>query len=147
MSDDKKTRTLGAIVFDGFELLDLYGPLEMFGSLGPDLRIETVSETRGPVRSGPGPETVAQHGFADAPDFDLILQPGATTPLAGVAEPGTKVCILIGPEGGFSQTEYEDAEVAGFRAVSLGPRVLRTETAAAAALAIMQATWGDLSQA
>jgi len=76
MSDDKKTRTLGAIVFDGFELLDLYGPLEMFGCLAPDLRIETVSETRGPVRSGPGPETVAQHAFADAPDFDLILQPG-----------------------------------------------------------------------
>ena len=40
--------------------------------------------------------------------------------------------------------EYEDAEVAGFTAVSLGPRILRTETAAAAALAVMQAAWGDL---
>lgn len=76
MSDGAKPRRLGAIVFDGFELLDLYGPLEMFGCLGPDLRIETVSEHPGPVPSSPGPATVAQHGFADAPDFDLILQPG-----------------------------------------------------------------------
>jgi 16S rRNA (uracil1498-N3)-methyltransferase len=53
--------------------------------------------------------------------------------------------LLIGPEGGFSQTEYEDAAVAGFTAVSLGPRVLRTETAAVAALAVMQSQWGDLA--
>ena len=81
---------------------------------------------------------------ADA-DVDLILRPGAATPLARVEPPATKACILIGPEGGFSQTEYEDAEVSGFTAVSLGPRILRTETAAAAALAIMQAAWGDLA--
>ena len=80
---------------------------------------------------------------ADA-DVDLILAPGAATPLTGVEAPATKACILIGPEGGFSQTEYEDAEVSGFTAVSLGPRILRTETAAAAALAVMQANWGDL---
>ena len=80
---------------------------------------------------------------ADA-DVDLILRPGAATPLAGVEPPATKACILIGPEGGFSDTEYEDAEVAGFKAVSLGPRILRTETAAPAALAVMQASWGDL---
>ena len=82
---------------------------------------------------------------ADA-DVDLVLAPGASTALAGIAAPQTKVCILIGPEGGFSQAEYEDAAVAGFTAVSLGPRVLRTETAAAAALAVMQAHWGDLGQ-
>ena len=79
-----------------------------------------------------------------AADVDLILVPGASTPLARTAPPETKVCILIGPEGGFSQTEYEDARVAGFEAVALGPRILRTETAAAAALAVMQANWGDL---
>ena len=82
---------------------------------------------------------------ADA-DVDLILRPGAATPLANVKPPATKACILIGPEGGFSDTEYEDAEVAGLKAVSLGPRVLRTETAAVAALAVMQAHWGDLSR-
>jgi 16S rRNA (uracil1498-N3)-methyltransferase len=57
---------------------------------------------------------------------------------------GKKLCLLIGPEGGLSERELEDAALAGFRAVSLGPRILRTETAALAALAIAQATWGDL---
>ena len=78
-------------------------------------------------------------------DVDLILAPGASTPLLQIPAPATKVCILIGPEGGFSQTEYEDADISGFTAVSLGPRVLRTETATAAALTVMQATWGDLA--
>ena len=75
---------------------------------------------------------------------ELILKPGATERLASIDPPETKVCLLVGPEGGFSDREYEDAEVAGFRAVSLGPRILRTETAAIAALAIAQSLWGDL---
>jgi 16S rRNA (uracil1498-N3)-methyltransferase len=77
-------------------------------------------------------------------DAELILTPGATTSLASIAQPQTKVCVLIGPEGGFSQAEYEDAEITGFTAVSLGPRVLRTETAAVATLTVMQSLWGDL---
>jgi 16S rRNA (uracil1498-N3)-methyltransferase len=76
-------------------------------------------------------------------DLDLILKPGAATPLSSIAAPVTKVCLLIGPEGGFSDTEYEDAEIAGFAAVSLGPRVLRTETAALTAIAVVQSLWGD----
>ena len=81
---------------------------------------------------------------ADA-DVDLILAPGAGLPLAQVPAPEAKVCILIGPEGGFSASEYDDARIAGFTAVSLGPRILRTETAAAAALAVIQSLWGDLA--
>lgn len=77
-------------------------------------------------------------------DVDLILRPGAATPLASIEAPGTKLCLLIGPEGGFSDQEYEDAELAGFRAVSMGPRILRTETAAVAAIAVAQSLWGDL---
>ncbi len=80
---------------------------------------------------------------ADA-GLDLILQPAAPATLAAIEAPQAGVCLLIGPEGGFSPGEYGDAELAGFMAVSLGPRVLRTETAAAAALAIMQSAWGDL---
>ena len=76
-------------------------------------------------------------------DSDLILRPGAATPLSSIAAPVTKVCLLIGPEGGFSDTEYEDAEIAGFAAVSLGPRILRTETAALTAIAVVQSLWGD----
>jgi len=77
-------------------------------------------------------------------DAELILAPGAAASLAGITAPQTKVCVMIGPEGGFSETEYEDAAIAGFTSVSLGPRVLRTETAAVAALAVMQSLWGDL---
>ena len=77
-------------------------------------------------------------------DVDLILKPGATTPMASLKAPTTKVCLLIGPEGGFSDSEYEDAEVSGFKAVSLGPRILRTETAALAAVSIAESLWGDL---
>jgi 16S rRNA (uracil1498-N3)-methyltransferase len=77
---------------------------------------------------------------------DLILQPGAPTPLASIEAPVTKVCLLVGPEGGFSNSEYDDARVAGFTAVSLGPRVLRTETAALAAIAVAQSVWGDLAK-
>ena len=77
-------------------------------------------------------------------DTELILAPGAALPLAGISAPQTKACILIGPEGGFSNNEYDDASAAGFTAVSLGPRILRTETAAPTALAVMQSLWGDL---
>ena len=105
---------------------------------------EQCGRTRLPLVDMPLP---LKHWFGAKPadaDVDLVLAPGAGTPLPSVAAPQTKVCILIGPEGGFSQTEIEDAEIAGFKAVSLGPRILRTETAAAAALAVMQANWGDL---
>lgn len=78
------------------------------------------------------------------PDKDLILKPGAATSLTSISSPQTKVCVLIGPEGGFSDAEYEAASVAGFTAVSLGPRILRTETAALATLAVLQSMWGDL---
>jgi len=77
-------------------------------------------------------------------DAELILAPGAATSLASISAPETKVCVLIGPEGGFSVTEYGDAQVSGFTAVSLGPRVLRTESAAIATLAVLQSLWGDL---
>jgi 16S rRNA (uracil1498-N3)-methyltransferase len=53
------------------------------------------------------------------------------------------VFLLAGPEGGFDGQEVEDALRAGLAPVRLGPRVLRTETAALAALAAMQALWGD----
>jgi len=76
-------------------------------------------------------------------DAELILVPGATTPLTSIAAPETKICVMIGPEGGFSESEYADAEVLGFKAVSLGPRILRTESAAIAALAVLQSLWGD----
>ena len=87
------------------------------------------------------------HWFGEKPsavDAQLILKPGAETTLGQIAAPTTKVCVLIGPEGGFSDSEYDDAVLAGFVPISLGPRVLRTETAAVAAVALLQARWGDM---
>ena len=52
--------------------------------------------------------------------------------------------ILIGPEGGFSSKEVENAKKYGFQSVSLGPRLLRTDTAPLAAISILQDHWGDL---
>ena len=52
--------------------------------------------------------------------------------------------ILIGPEGGFSSSEVETSRKYGFQSVSLGPRLLRTDTAPLAAISILQNHWGDL---
>lgn len=76
MPESHSPLTLGAIFYDGFELLDIYGPLEMFGSLGPELRIVTVAQKTGPVTSTQGPKTLAQYGFDDCPALDLLLLPG-----------------------------------------------------------------------
>ena len=54
------------------------------------------------------------------------------------------VRLIIGPEGGFTSSEVEQARDAGFQVVSLGPRRLRVETAALVSLAILQYAWGDL---
>ncbi len=72
----------------------------------------------------------------------LILAPDAEFALAELP-PAREVQMLIGAEGGLDPQEISAAQQAGFQAVRLGPRVLRTETAALAALAAMQALWGD----
>jgi 16S rRNA (uracil1498-N3)-methyltransferase len=73
----------------------------------------------------------------------VLLSPRAGGGLRELSRPAGPVVVLAGPEGGFSPEEERAAEEAGFRPVRLGPRVLRTETAAVAALAGMQALWGD----
>jgi putative intracellular protease/amidase len=76
MTDKQQIRTLGAILYNDFELLDLYGPLEMFGALPGYFDIVTVSDHAGPVASTPGPKSVADYSYADCPPLDLILLPG-----------------------------------------------------------------------
>ena len=73
-----------------------------------------------------------------------MLDPIATRSLAGQPAPGANVAIVAGPEGGFSSAERTQMAAAGLLAVRLGPRVLRTETAALCALTILQMQWGDL---
>lgn len=71
-----------------------------------------------------------------------VLAPSAGQGLRAMPAPGA-VDILVGPEGGFEEEEEKAIALTGFQAVGLGPRVLRTETAGAAALAAMMALWGD----
>lgn len=73
-----------------------------------------------------------------------VLTPGASERVGSIA-PGTDpVTLLVGPESGLSDDEVRDALAAGFSALSLGPRILRTETAGLAAIAALQARFGDL---
>ena len=74
----------------------------------------------------------------------LLLSPGATATLADVPRLVTAVTVLIGPEGGLAEAEQQAAVAAGFTPMRLGPRVLRTETAAIAALTLLQREFGDL---
>lgn len=73
----------------------------------------------------------------------LYLAPSAARRLRELA-PAARVILVIGPEGGLSEHEQKRVLDAGFVAVRVGPRVLRTETAPLAALAALQAMWGDL---
>ena len=73
----------------------------------------------------------------------LFLSPMAETRLADLAAPTATDCLVAGPEGGFETDEIAALQAAGAVPVRLGPRVLRTETAALAALAAMQTLWGD----
>ena len=86
---------------------------------------------------------LAQNTTRGAGTARLLLAPGAVTRLVELPRPPGAVTLLAGPEGGFTPEEEAAAKSGGFTPVRLGPRVLRTETAAVAALAAMQALWGD----
>ena len=81
-------------------------------------------------RPGPGP--------------GVFLSPHATSSISDLARPEETVRLLVGPEGGLAPREVERACATGFTGLRLGPRVLRTETAALVALSVLQARWGDL---
>lgn len=81
--------------------------------------------------------------LADAGGRLLFLSPLADARLADLGAPTAMDCLVAGPEGGFEADEIAALHAAGAIPVRLGPRVLRTETAALAALAAMQTLWGD----
>jgi 16S rRNA (uracil1498-N3)-methyltransferase len=75
-------------------------------------------------------------------DVRLVLHHRTEQSLNSLAKPNS-VALMIGPEGGLSADEIAQAEKSGFLPVTLGPRVLRTETAPVAAMALCQWLWGD----
>jgi 16S rRNA (uracil1498-N3)-methyltransferase len=93
------------------------------------------------------PPVTLERFLAEKPEGDLKL---LLDPLGGVTagvlpRPADgKAMLLVGPEGGLSESEIALAARVGFQGLKLGPRILRTETAALVALSLLQASWGDL---
>ena len=121
--------------------------------LNPDRRRKRIAHWQGVIRSA-----CEQSGRSRLPRLNppselsdwlsshpggLMLYHGAGDTLATTPAPGCELKLLIGPEGGLSDTERTQAAEAGYNAVRLGPRVMRTETAPLAALAAIQVLWGD----
>lgn len=72
----------------------------------------------------------------------LVLDPFSKNKLSHLSIKGDAISILVGPEGGFTDQEIEKVSANGVKAVSLGPRILRTETAGPAAITVLQAKTG-----
>ena len=78
------------------------------------------------------------------PRVVLLETPGHAALTSIAIDPSRPLLLLVGPAGGFQPSEAEALRGAGFVPASLGPRILRAETAAVVAVAIAQALWGDL---
>lgn len=85
MTQDPVIRRVAVVLFDGFTVLDAYGPIQAYsacrqprpdGTLQRFYQIFTLGDKPGPVRSGEGPATVVDHAFADAPPWDILVVPG-----------------------------------------------------------------------
>ena len=71
-----KLRSIGVVVFDEFELLDVFGPLEMYGMAPESFEIHMVAEKAGTVASKQGPRSVVDHDFGEERPYDILLVPG-----------------------------------------------------------------------
>lgn len=81
-----------------------------------------------------------------SPGLRMIADPRANSAIKDcdhTTADSPTLSVFVGPEGGFSDSEIQRAEAQGFQPVRLGPRILRTETAAIAALSLIQSQWGD----
>lgn len=77
------------------------------------------------------------------PGTRWMLHPGGTTGLRDLGTLPANMSLAVGPEGGFGDQDLAILRRSGYRELTLGPRILRTETAGIAALAALQALWGD----
>jgi len=81
MSEDgecevKSSRSIGVVLFREFELLDVFGPLEMYGMVPESFEICMVAERGGEVASRQGPKSVVENEFSEGRQFDILLVPG-----------------------------------------------------------------------
>jgi 16S rRNA (uracil1498-N3)-methyltransferase len=84
---------------------------------------------------------LSQHDIQQ--DLNILLNPVGAKKLTELVKPNSNIHLLIGPEGGLSAAEITLASKHHFQSIVLGPRILRTETAALTAIASMQTVWGD----
>ena len=100
------------------------------------------------------PEIVAPLSFDECLGIDagtdrgmtkIVLHPGTGGRLSKLAKAEGGIMLLVGPEGGFSDDEIEKACAADYQIINIGPRILRTETAALAAISACQMLWGDFA--
>lgn len=103
---------------------------------------EQCGRNRLPPLLEPLPVAAALAAHAEA--AGVLLDPEASGGLESLQRPAGALCLLVGPEGGLDEAERAVAHAAGYRGVRLGPRILRTETAALAGIALLQARFGDL---
>ena len=97
-----------------------------------------------PSVSAPRPLAQALHALPPS-GLRLLLDPQAGQALDMVGgQPGRELVLAIGPEGGWSPRDRESLRAAGFAGMRLGPRILRTETAGIAAIAVLQSRLGDI---
>lgn len=100
-SAEQNAKNVGVVLYEGFELLDVFGPLEMWAYV-PEFKLVMVAEQAGPVKSGQGVSVVADYNFKDAPDLDILMVPGG----AGTfRELGNEAML------DFLRTSHENAEV------------------------------------
>ncbi len=94
MSEEPTIRRVAVALFEGFTVLDMYGPVQAFascrvptldGSFKRLFEIFTIAARAGEVRSGEGPASVAEYSFADMPSYDILLIPGGFGTRAAVA--------------------------------------------------------------
>jgi 16S rRNA (uracil1498-N3)-methyltransferase len=97
-----------------------------------------------PPVSPPRPLAHALHALPP-PGLRLLLDPQAGHALDAIdRQPSRELVLAIGPEGGWSPRDRESLRAAGFEGMRLGPRILRTETAGLAAIAVLQSRLGDI---
>ena len=90
------------------------------------------------------PQSLAQFAAGDCNGRRFVLDPGAVLRLPALAlAPDADITLAIGPEGGFSERDLAMLKAGGYEGVRMGPRILRTETAGPAAIAAINALYGD----
>lgn len=109
--------------------------------------IISATEQCGRTRLAKLADPLSYNDYLDKGDLltRLILHPGDNGSLHNITTIDNSLTLLIGPEGGFSDGEVTKAKDAGYKVVSLGPRILRAETAVVTAISVCQQQWGDLS--